>query len=74
MQKFDFWGSTLGLGGFLKEGAHPKTMLKYLSVVSVDIKKKLAPYFEPNKKLIFGGSILGGPWGVFANDVKTFVS
>ena len=35
VKKFDFWGSTLwGPGGW-----HSQTMSKYLSVVSVDIKK-----------------------------------
>ena len=39
----------------------------YVCYVSVDIKKnkkKLAPYFETNKKLIFEGSILGVPGGI----------
>ena len=61
VQKFDFWGSTMK--GFRGEVA-PSNMLKYLCVKYLLIsQKKLAPYLEPNKKLIFDGSILGGRRG-----------
>ena len=52
VQKFDFWRSTLG--GLRGEVAPTNYVEIFVCKVSVDIqKKKLAPFFEPNKKLIF---------------------
>ena len=44
-------------------GWHPQTMSNYLSVKYLLISKKVELYFEPFKKLIFGGSIWGVPGG-----------
>ena len=38
---------------------HSQSMSKYESVKYLLISKKLASYFDPSKKLIFGGSFLG---------------
>ena len=42
---------------------HPQSMSKYVSVKYLLISKKLAPYFEPSKKVILGVHFGGIPEG-----------
>ena len=54
---------------------HPQSMSKFVTVKHLLISKKLPPYFEPSKNVIFGGPFWGNPrWAVPPNDVKMFVS